>query len=213
MVNRQCDPQQFGTRGICCRTHCKTTRPAGARYLSVAASAPQAPGSQTERHRVKRHAHNTRATFRSQFRLRTAQHMSTPATDTPFTPVRNTNRQPTISRTSQFRRCERTGTVRNALSNAIQWSIYNRTRRTQLGPSRTARRARGRTQLLNTAISIWGPPREPTRPEFQSFDDANPPEPLGTPVRTPHNGQSTMRPQKFGTHGMCRRAQRTTTRP
>ena len=74
--------KKFGMRGICRRMQRKMTRPEGARDITKAGSAPQAPGSQTERHRVKRHAQNTRATFRSQFRLRKAQHLSTPTIDT-----------------------------------------------------------------------------------------------------------------------------------
>ena len=52
--------------------------------------------------------------------------------------VRNPNEQSTISRTSKFRRRECTGTERNAVSNTIQLSIDNRTRRTQLGAPKTA---------------------------------------------------------------------------
>ena len=73
---------KFGMRGVCRRPQRNMTRPEVARYLTIADSAPQAPGSQQERHRVKRHAHNTRATFRSQCGLRKAQHLSTPTIDT-----------------------------------------------------------------------------------------------------------------------------------
>ena len=38
--------------------------------------------------------------------------------------------------------------------------------------------------------------REPTRPELQTFNNANPPEPFGTQFLTPHSGQSTTRPAK-----------------
>ena len=74
--------KKFGTHGICRRMQRKMTRPEVARYLTIATSAPQAPGSQKEQHRVKRHAQNTRATFRSHFRLRKAQHLSIPTIDT-----------------------------------------------------------------------------------------------------------------------------------
>ena len=87
-------------RGLCRRTQRKMTRPEVARYLTIATSAPQAPGSQKEQHRVKRHAQNTRATFRSHFRLRKAQHLSTPTIDTHHShrskPQRTANNLPNL---------------------------------------------------------------------------------------------------------------------
>ena len=74
--------KNFGMRGIGRRTQWRMTRPEGARYLTIAASAPQAPGSQNRTAPRKIHAQKTRATFRSQFRLRRAQHLSTPTIDT-----------------------------------------------------------------------------------------------------------------------------------
>ena len=128
--------------------------------------------------------------------------------------VRNPNEQSTISRTSKFRRCECTGTVRNAVSNTVQLSIDNRTCITQLGAPRTAA----------------AHPRRNAAPKHHHFD-------MGTATRTDQARISKFRQcdptrtvwhaiahatlwsidnatfKKFGMRGICRRAQRKLTHP
>ena len=128
--------------------------------------------------------------------------------------VRNHNDQSTIPRTSKFRGCECTGTVRNADSNTLELSIDNRTRSTQLGAPRTAA-AR---------------PRRNTAPKHHHFN-------MGTATRTDQARISKFRPcdhtrtvwnaisnatewsidnatrKKFGMRNISRLMQRKTTRP
>ena len=148
MVDRQCDPHKFGMHGICRRAQRKMAHPEVARYLTIAASAPHTPGSQTERHRVKQHAQNTRATFRSQFKLRKVQHLSTPTIDKHHShrskPQRTVGNHPNLEVPTM--RVHRT--VRNAVSNGPA-------EHSSEAPERP-RRARGATQLLKTTVFNMG---------------------------------------------------------
>ena len=127
--------------------------------------------------------------------------------------VRNPNEQSTISRTSKFRRCELTGTVRHALVNTIRLSTDNRTRRTQLGASRTARHALGRTQRRNTTIPIGDRNENRPGPNFKVSTMRTHQNRLERLFERHTMANRQCAPQKFGTHSICRRTQRTTTRP
>ena len=128
--------------------------------------------------------------------------------------VRNPNEQSTISRTLKFRRCECTGTARDAIPNTIQLSIDNRTRRTQLGAPRTAAaRPRRNTAPKHHHFNMGAATgtgqariskirqRVPTRTVWNAISNA-----------TQWSIDNATR-NKFGMHGICRRTQHKPTGP